>query len=42
MSYFEEEEKVKYIHTNKKSVEERLYLLERKLDIIIRELKDKK
>jgi hypothetical protein len=42
MSYFESKQKVKYIHTSKKSIEERLYLLERKIDIIIRELKDKK
>jgi len=42
MSYFEKKEKIKYIHTSKKSIEERLYLLERKVDIIIRQLKDKK
>ena len=42
MSYFEERKKVKYIHTSKKSIEERLYLLEIKVDIIIKELKNKK
>tara|TARA_Y100001938_G_scaffold33092_1_gene45408 strand:+ start:2942 stop:3070 length:129 start_codon:yes stop_codon:yes gene_type:complete len=42
MSYFEEKEKVKYIHTSKKSIEERLYLLERKIDIIIKKLNNKK
>ena len=38
MSYFEEKEQVKYIHSSKKTIEERLYLLERKVDIIIRKL----
>ena len=42
MGYFEEKEKVKYIHTSKKSIEERLYLLEKKVDILIEKLKDKK
>ena len=42
MAYFEEKERLKYIHTNEKSIEERLYLLEKKVDIKIRKLKNKK
>ena len=42
MGYFEQKEKIKYIHTNKKSIEERLYLLEKKVDIISKKLNNKK
>ena len=38
MGYFEDKEQLKYIHSSKKTIEERLYLLERKVDIIIRKL----
>ena len=42
MGYFEDKEQLKYIHSSKKTIEERLYLLEKKVDIIIKELKNKK
>ena len=42
MGYFEERENVKYMHSSKKTIEERLYLLEKKVDIIINKLKNKK
>ncbi len=38
MSYFEQKERLKYIHSSKKTIEERLYLVEKKVDIIIRKL----
>ena len=42
MGYFEKREDIEYIHTRKKTIEERLYLLEKKIDIIIKELNNKK
>ena len=42
MNYFEKKENVKYLHTSKKSIEERLYLLEKKVDIIINKLNNSK
>ena len=42
MGYFETREDVKYIEIKKKSIEERLLLLEKKVDIIIGKLNNKK
>ena len=42
MGYFEEKDNIKYMHSSKKTIEERLYLLEKKVDIIINKLKNKK
>ena len=42
MKYFETREDVKYIEVKKKSIEERLLLLEKKVDIILYKLNNKK
>ena len=42
MGYFEDKQQLKYIHSSKKTIEERLYLLERKVDIIIKKLNKSK
>ena len=42
MEYFDRREDVKYIEIKKKAIEERLLLLEKKVDIIIRKLNNKK
>ena len=42
MKYFEERKDVDYIYTSKKNIEQRLFLLEKKVDIIIRKLNNKK
>ena len=42
MGYFETREDVKYIETKKKTIQERLLLLEKKVEIIIDKLNNKK
>tara|TARA_Y100000310_G_scaffold310432_1_gene355671 strand:+ start:399 stop:527 length:129 start_codon:yes stop_codon:yes gene_type:complete len=42
MEYFEKKENVKYIYTYKRSMEKRFYLLEKKVDIIINKLNNRK
>lgn len=42
MKYFEEKEDIKYIEKSKIRIEQRLLLLEKKVDIIINKLNDKK
>ena len=42
MGYFEEKENIKYISANKKNIEERLYLIELKINIIMQKLNKKK
>ena len=42
MPYFEERKDINYIHSSKKNIEQRLYLLEKKVDIIIGKLNKKK
>ena len=42
MQYFEERKDVEYIYTSKKNKEQRLYLIDKKVDIIIRKLNNKK
>ena len=42
MSYFKTREDVEFIETKERTIEERLLLLEKKVDIIIRKLNNKK
>ena len=42
MGYFEEKDNIKYMHSSKKTIEERLYLLEKKVDIILKKLNNKR
>ena len=42
MTYFENKEDVIYIEKHKKSIEERLLLLEKKVDIILKKLNNKR
>ena len=42
MAYYEEKKDIEYIEKRKKSWEERFLILEKKVDIIIQKLNDKK
>ena len=42
MTYYEEKKCIKYIEKRKQSIEERFLILEKKVDIIIQKLNNKK
>ena len=42
MKYYEQKKDIKYIEKKEKSWEERFLILEKKVDIVIRKLNDKK